>query len=302
MQTSREFAAALGSVVIPEILALPGLDASLGGELDEALRRAVTPETMGALATLLRSLSAGENSRDVLSGDLAVISIAEILQLLALQRQTGTLSIFTRNAEVDLYIRDGNLDFAGWRGLRDEFLLGRYLIEEGALTRADLKTVLDNRAGSKRLLGETLLRLSMVTEEQLRGALARQTSELVYEVVRWEKGRFSFTVGEPPPEAGKSRLALATSSLVMEGFRRVDEWRLIEGSFDFNEVLYRDQVAIERLDDDTQLTRQERHVLEAIDGEHTVREIVDLIGGSSFELCKILYQFLHSRLVRRKAA
>ena len=45
-------------------------------------------------------------------------------------------------------------------------------------------------------------------------------------------------------------------------------------------------------------TLQPRDSLEEI----WIREIVDLTGGSSFELCKILYQFLNSRLVRRRAA
>ena len=43
-------------------------------------------------------------------------------------------------------------------------------------------------------------------------------------------------------------------------------------------------------------------ILDAIDGERTVREIVQESEGSSFELCKILYQFVNSRIVRRKAA
>jgi hypothetical protein len=104
------------------------------------------------------------------------------------------------------------------------------------------------------------------------------------------------------PAAVKAALGLPCGALVMEGFRRVDEWRLIEGSFDFDEVLYCDQVAIERMWDSSSLTNQEQRVLEVIDGERTVREIVDVMGGSAFELCKILYQFLNSRLVRRRAA
>jgi hypothetical protein len=142
----------------------------------------------------------------------------------------------------------------------------------------------------------------MANEEQVKRALVRQTTELVYEVVRWKTGRFAFTVGAENPAAEKAALGIETGGLVMEGFRRVDEWRLIEGSFDFDEVLYHDTVAIERLGQDANLTRQERAVLSAIDGERTIREIVDLTGGSSFELCKILYQFLNSRLVRRRAA
>jgi hypothetical protein len=96
-------------------------------------------------------------------------------------------------------------------------------------------------------------------------------------------------------------LGLETSALVMEGFRRVDEWRLIEGSFDFDDVLFPDPVAIERLGEEANLKREERQVLSAIDGEKTIREIVNSATGSSFEVCKILYQLLNSRLVRRKA-
>jgi hypothetical protein len=118
--------------------------------------------------------------------------------------------------------------------------------------------------------------------------------------VRWQTGRFAFDVGYIDPAARRVALQLPIGALTMEGFRRVDEWRLIEGSFDFDEVLYRDDLAIDRTKGD--LTPQEQQVLVAINGEATVREIVEVNEGSSFELCKILYQFLNSRLVRRKVA
>jgi hypothetical protein len=88
----------------------------------------------------------------------------------------------------------------------------------------------------------------------------------------------------------------------MEGFRRVDEWRLIEGSFDFDDTLQRDSGAVERLSGSAELTEQERKVLDAIDGQRTVRQILDYVHVSTFDVCKILYQFLNSRVVRRRAA
>src|SRR5450432_702391 len=269
VQSAQEFGLSLTQVMAPELSKIPELSPEATLAVNLAVQRAITPDNMGALSTLLKMLTFGENTRDALSGDISVISIAEVLQLLDLQRQTGVLSIFTR---------------------------------QSAITREELNTVLDNRAGSKRLLGELLTQLGMLNEDQVRRALVRQTTELVYEVVRWKTGRFAFTVGADNPAATKAALGIETGGLVMEGFRRVDEWRLIEGSFDFDEVLYHDTVAIERLGQDANLTRQERAVLGAIDGERTIREIVDLTGGSSFELCKILYQFLNSRLVRRRAA
>jgi len=301
VQEAAELAAALAKLTGPEILKLPELGTSAEEPLGEAFTKAVTPEVVRAVSGLIKGFDPDEDNQDALSGDMKFISIAEILQLLSLQRQNGALGIFARNQEITLYIREGNVDFAASHGLRDEFLFGRYLVEDGAVNRADLEKVLAKRASAKRI-GESLVEASLCTEKQVHAALVRQTSELVYEVVRWNKGRFTFTVAASTPAAKKARLGLSTSAIVMEGFRRVDEWRLIEGSFDFDEVLFRDHVAIERLGDASKLTRQERSVLEAINGERTVREIVDEMGGSSFELCKILYQFLNSRLVRRKAA
>jgi hypothetical protein len=140
----------------------------------------------------------------------------------------------------------------------------------------------------------------LITEEDLRRALIRQTSELIYEVLRWPDGRFSFS-NTPPEPSEQNRLGLPVASIVMEGFRRVDEWRLIEESIHFDEVLLRDQVAVDALGSE-KLTRQEQLVLDAIDGQRTVREIIASVVVGSFDACKILYQFLQSRLVRRRAA
>jgi DNA-binding response OmpR family regulator len=299
VQAAREFATALGRVIGSE-LRRAKTPASVEQAVGKALDRAIRPETMSALSLVFREFQLGTGAREALAGDISVISIAEILQLLDLQRQSGTLAVLTRDAEIVLYIREGRVDFASSRGLSDEFLLGRYLVEEGAVKRAELRAVLERRS-SKRLLGEELVALGLVSEPVVRRALVEQTSELIYEVVRWRNGRFSFTVGDELPQGAKAALGIETSALVMEGFRRVDEWRLIEGSFDFDDVLFPDPVAIERLGEEVNLKGEERAVLSAIDGEKTIREIVNGASSSSFEVCKILYQLLNSRLVRRKA-
>ncbi|HEY3497231.1 MAG TPA: response regulator [Polyangiaceae bacterium] len=300
VQAAQELAGAIERVVRLELRRQKQLPESAEEIVKTAIERAIRPETLPALATLIRSLSYGD-AREVLSGDVSVISIAEVLQLLDLQRQSGALNVFTSDAEITLFIRNGRVDFAAQRGLRHEFLLGRYLVEDGAIGKDKLKSAIERRSGPKRLLGEMLVQASLVSNEAVRKALVRQTSELVYEVVRWKNGRFVFNVGQENQAATKAALAMETSTLVMEGFRRVDEWRMIEGSFDFDDVLFPDPTAIERVDQ-SHLTREERNVLSSIDGEKTIRELVNVMPGSSFEVCKILYQLLNSRLVRRKAA
>jgi hypothetical protein len=153
-----------------------------------------------------------------------------------------------------------------------------------------------------RLLGEMLVSSKRITSEQLNEALARQSSELIYEVVRWQRGRFEFRREPPPPLAESAMLGLPVASVVMEGFRRVDEWRVVEaGLGSFDSVLQPDWMAIEALGEG-RLAKPERAVLDCVDGERTVREIVRATNMSSFDACKVLFQLLEARLVRRRAA
>lgn len=270
------------------------------GALGTLFEKTLTPNRLFKLATLLNSLEGGDEQA-VMSGDLSFISIAEVLQMLELQRQSGMLVISRPEAEIQVYLSEGKLDLVQGRGLPVGFRLGRYLIEDGVIERETLRGILEHPASGKRLLGEILVGQGQATTEQIQGALKRQTCELIYELVRWEKGRFAFYEGAISPESTMAQLGLAAGSLLMEGFRRVDEWRRIEGSIDFDEILFQDTAVIERAGRD-KLTVQESSILDAIDGERTVRQIVDHVPANTFDVCRILYQFMSSRLVRRKAA
>ncbi|MET0595036.1 MAG: DUF4388 domain-containing protein [Polyangiaceae bacterium] len=264
------------------------------------IRRALGADMFEELGRAVRDLNDKAERSEGFGGNLKVIPLAEVLQVLQLQRQTGTCLVTSGKVEVAISFREGLVDLARSKGAADEFRLGRYLVEEGVVSQSDLDNIFQDRSGPRKLLGEALVEAGLATEDDLRRALIRQTSELIYEVLRWPDGRFSFSV-TPPEASEQNRLGLPVASIVMEGFRRVDEWRLIEESIHFDEVLLRDQVAVDALGSD-KLTRQEQLVLDAIDGQRTVREIISSVVVGSFDACKILYQFLQSRLVRRRAA
>jgi CheY-like chemotaxis protein len=263
-----------------------------------AVRRALGEE---ALSTLYQEI-AGATAKAVLSGDLAAIPLAEILQLLQLQRQTGVLAVFDKKTEVQVALREGLVDLATSKGAADEFRLGRYVLELGKLDRAQLDDFIakERASGRSRLLGDALVAEGILTREDIGHALERQTSELIYDVLRWTRGRFVFDHGATRTEAAAAQLGLPVASIVMEGFRRVDEWRLMEGALgDFEQIFYRDPGAIEAMGT-SRLTREERAVLMAVDGERTVREVIGAVSMGSFDVCKILYQFSQSRLIRRR--
>jgi CheY-like chemotaxis protein len=296
----QEFGATLAELLTPA-LKRAELPDQVVTRVADALHKAFTPRTLSDLLGALRALSPDAGAEGALSGDLSVFSMAEVLQMLEMQRLTGRLKVWTRGSSVTLFVREGQIDFAVSAGLRGEFLLGRFLVEDGVISREVLEAVLAEHAG-RGLSGQLLVEEGLLNEKQLEAALMRQTTELIYEVVRWKGGHFALSREPVSADADHPCFGLATSALVMEGFRRVDEWRLIEESIDFDEVLHRDEIAIARVRDASQLTKQEREVLDKIDGERTVREIVEASEGSSFAICRILYQFLNSRLVGRSAA
>jgi CheY-like chemotaxis protein len=266
--------------------------------MHSAIRRMLGED---GLATLYADL-VGPVARAVLAGDLGAIPLAEVLQLLQLQRQTGLLTIFNQSTEIQVSMRDGLIDLATSRGAADEFRLGRYVIEGGKLDRAQLDTLIakERASGRARLLGDALVAEGIITDKDLEAALSRQTSELIYDVLRWTRGRFVFDQKATKAEAASAQLALPVASIVMEGFRRVDEWRLMEGVLgDFEAVFYRDPGAIEAMGT-ARLSREERIVLMAVDGERSVRDLIGAVQMGSFDVCKILYQLVQSRLVRRR--
>ncbi|MCH2110303.1 MAG: DUF4388 domain-containing protein, partial [Polyangiaceae bacterium] len=204
-----------------------------------------------------------------------------------------------QHRSISLYLKDGRLDFASYSGLSEEFLLGRYLIEKGLIEEELLSESIDGSRDKGQVLGDYLVEQGHLESKDIASALERQTSELVYELVRWKSGRFRFVEQMAHPLVERASLGLQTGGLMMEGFRRIDEWRLIEDSFEFEDVLYRDDQVIEQHAEHNQLQELENRVLGLVDGFRTVREVVDDVGSGSFEVCKVIYRLLNARLIKR---
>jgi hypothetical protein len=188
------------------------------------------------------------------------------------------------------------------RGVPDEFLLGRFVVDGELMQRAELDAVLETRPAQPKLLGQQLVKLGHISAPDLRSSLIRQSSELVYELLRWRHGSFRFTAGaEPPPSVIDAALGLDVEAVLMEGYRRVDEWHLIERAIDdFDIVFLRNEDQVSQMGRG-RLTREELAVLELVNGKHTVQEIIRKSRMGSFEVSKMLYRLLSLKLVRRRA-
>ena len=250
----------------------------------------------------------GGSDGHALAGDLGAVALSEVLSLLQEKTQTGCLRVVEHDARVELYLRRGKVDFAAAVGVSEELLLGRFAVEAGALTSDALSVVLDERAQATTkppLFGADLMARGLMTLAQLKQAMTRQTSELVYETLRWTQGRFSFqetTEALLPELARDAALAISVDTLLLEGFRRVDEWRVIEREIDsFDLVFVPNESKIAEVARG-HLTRDEIAVLEFVNGRITVKEIIRTLRMGSFDVSKILFRLLRTKLIRRRVS
>ena len=236
-----------------------------------------------------------------LRGDLRVVPLAEVLQLLDVQEQSGVLTVERTGARVDIYFRRGRVDQATADGVPEEFLLGRFVLDAELMQRPDFESFLESRGAGAKLIGQQLVKFGHIAEADLKACLTRQSSELIYEILRWRHGRFRFSAGiELPPSVIDAALGLDVEAVLMEGYRRVDEWHLIERAIDnFDVVFLRNEDSVAQMGRG-RLTREELAVLELVNGKNSVKEIIRKSRMGSFEVSKMLYRLLSIKLVRRR--
>jgi Domain of unknown function (DUF4388) len=191
-------------------------------------------------------------------------------------------------------------------GVAEEFLIGRFAVETGDVSADALTRVLEERgraSGPLPLFGADLVARGLISTEALGLAMSRQASELAYETLRWRAGFFQFRLGvEAPAAAREARLGLNVDRMLLEGYRRVDEWQVIEREIaDLDEVFIRNETKVAELPRGT-VTREELGVLEEIDGRQSVRDIVRKLRRGSFDVSKIFFRFRRARLIRRRVS
>ena len=294
----QQLAEEISAAVAPQVQRLKERDLKSTEAVTEAVRQGLDDATIVKLVHAIGKLDNYGPTGEILRGDATRVPLAEVIQMLQLQRQTGVLHVEYKQKRATLWVREGMLDLVQSHGTGEEFQLGRYFVEEGLLEFADIDAIIKDNDGGP-LVGHQLLEAERITEEQLQHALTRQSCELVYELMRWPKGRFVLRDEPFSKAATEAKLSLGISGLVLEGFRRVDEWRVMADSIDFNDVLLVDTVALATLPDG-KIGKAERPILDAIDGERTVREVMEVSALASFDAVSAIYRLQQSRIVRSR--
>jgi tetratricopeptide (TPR) repeat protein len=226
-----------------------------------------------------------------IEGPLRELGIHDVFQLLDLSRKTGALRVTSelRHNDGTIYFDNGVVVSAEIRS--NPHPLGAMLLRTGKITEADLERARDmqQRQGDKRRLGEILVSLGVITKAEVERQIRFQIEEVVFEVMSWNEGYFSFAEEVESKVPTELTVRIPVEALLMEGARRIDEWSRIENRIAHVGVVPSLAPPPEGGGGELDLLPPEWEVLALIDGDRSVRGIATELGRSDFEVAKTLF-------------
>ncbi|TVP47320.1 MAG: DUF4388 domain-containing protein [Gemmatimonadales bacterium] len=230
-----------------------------------------------------------------IEGQLADVSLADIIQLLAVGRKTGCLTVTDRASFGYIYLDDGRVVYANVLNRPDR--LGELLVRNQVIDREKLSRAMEDQAREPgKRLGQILVERGDLGENELQRFITVQIEEAVYHLFSWDRGAFHFEPDAQPDEEATSDVSINAESLLLEGARRVDEWSMIAKKIPSMDVVF----AVEPRDDvhDVELTPDQERLLALVDGHHTARELVLETGLVEFDVAKALYGLVQAGFIR----
>ncbi len=227
-----------------------------------------------------------------IKGSLSEATLPDVIQLLSFSLRSGCLSVTDGKNFGNIFIKDGKVIYATLLNRKDR--LGDILVRKQFITENTLKSVLEEQRKSNKRLGEILVEKQYITKEILDNELVNQISETIFTMLTWETGYFNFEA-DLLPGSDEFLVQLSPQELLLEGARRIDEWRKVEKRLPpFETVL-----ALKKDPPDVPLTSEEEKIMILIDGNRSIDDILKLSEFDFFETCRTLYGLISAGIVEK---
>ena len=257
-----------------------------------------------------------------LNGTLRDFGLADIFQLIGIQRKTGVLSLKCGDKTVLVSFLSGGVVSAdsSERALEDR--LGSVLVKSGKITERQLGDALKTQKASLQRLGKILIEQKSISAEELHEALRVQVTQIVHHLFRWKDGEYHFSQEETIDYDREYFTPIAAENILMEGARMIDEWPIIERRITTFQMILkrkagsgpgdRGPISVYETDIDfgliedpdskgdderVRLSKEEAAIYRLVDGRSTVQDIIDRTQIGEFETCRILYELLSRELL-----
>lgn len=268
-----------------------------------------------------------------LAGTLKDFSLADIFQLIGLQKKTGILTLKNPKEEARILFMNGLVVGADTNSQKLENHLGHVLVKSNRITQDELEEVLVVQSHTLQRLGQVLIQKGFIKQEDLRESLQIQTTQIIYRLFRWSDGEYHFQQEKFVDYDQENFTPITSESILMEGVRMLDEWPMIEAVIpNFDVLLEKTEKGMnlkldvdkdfslqasagesfddlledvlsdeppEKKEKNTDLSPKMEMILKMVDGVSIVQDIIDQSGMNDFETCRILYDLVGMEYIRR---
>lgn len=223
-----------------------------------------------------------------LVGSLVHVPLPEVLQEISDRELSGDLQFIAKNAVRTLYFDHGFVVFAGSSRQKDR--LGPRLIQAGKVSKREIKLAA-RLLKYKRRIGEAMVEIGILTEEDLGQEVARQVRQIILSLFSSKDTVFNFDERECsiPMEL---RLSLSIYRIQLEGVRRITNEKLILkglGSLD-RRVRLSDLPPFSF--EDSELWSVERKVIGATEFGAVLHKVLDIVEEDRVHTLRALYGLL----------
>jgi len=230
----------------------------------------------------------------ILQGDLARIQLPDVLSFVAMIRASGKLVLRHNPMERTIVWKEGEIVFASSNS--PEHSLGQFLLRNGKITQAQYEES-KRRVTAQTRHGKLLVQMGALSPKDLWWGVKNQALEIIYSLFSWKGGSFGFydTIEDLAME--RIVLSINTSSVIMEGIRRLDESARIQEKITSLDMVFMKILGVVPDFRDLDMNDHEVAVYNNIDGTLTIRELIGKSDLTEFEVTRILFQLLTTRLI-----
>ncbi len=232
--------------------------------------------------------------KPILEGDLSRVQLPDVLSFVNMIRVSGKLLLRQNSMERTILWKEGDIVFASSNS--PEHSLGQFLLRNGKITEEQYEES-KRRVTAQLRHGKLLVQMGAISPKDLWWGVKNQALEIIYTLFEWKDGSFAFYDSMEELSSERIVLQVNTSSVIMEGIRRLDESARIVEKIPNLEVVFMKVPNVEPDFDDLEMSGTEIQIYRNIDGKLTVRELIGRSELMEFEVTRMLFQLVSARMI-----
>jgi Domain of unknown function (DUF4388) len=232
--------------------------------------------------------------KPILQGDLSRIQLPDVLSFMAMIRESGKLLVKRGHLERGIHWREGEIIFATSNS--PEHSLGQFLLRNGKITQEQYEDS-KRRVTPQTRHGKLLVQMGAISPKDLWWGVKNQVLEILYSLFGWKDGEFALYESSEDLAQERIVLQINTSSVIMEGIRRLDESERIREKIPSLDMVFMKVPGVMPDFGGLDMSDTEIALYNSIDGKLNVRELTGRSDLTEFEVTRILFQLVSARLV-----